>query len=158
MKEVWRIGFCPTPAPKLSALLSSMDHGSTLAHGRWHVMGGRTVIYCGSSRAICQLEKRVHANGARPKNQALFRLVLPKVSKVLTAESLGLDPQWQADEAHTQKLGMDWLASDTSLALSVPSFVEPLERNILLNPKHPDFKGVTLVIERHPFKFDERLF
>lgn len=158
MKEVWRIGYCPDPAPKLSALLSSMDYGSTLAPGRWHVTGGRTVIYCGSSRAICQLEKRVHANGARPKNQALFRLVLPKASKVITAESFGLDPQWQADEAHTQKLGMDWLASDHSLALSVPSFVEPLERNILLNPKHPDFQSVTLVIERHPFNFDERLF
>jgi len=135
-----------------------MDHGSTLSNGRWHVAGGRTVIYCGSSRAICQLEKRVHANGARPKNQALYRLVLPDTALTITAESLGLDPQWRADEAITQALGMSWLASNASLALSVPSFIEPHERNILINPKHPDYKNVTLHIERNPFSFDIRLF
>jgi RES domain-containing protein len=36
--------------------------------------------------------------------------------------------------------------------------VEPSERNLLLNPAHPDYPGITLVLERNPFVFDPRLF
>lgn len=136
-----------------------MDYGSTVSSGRWHVVNpSLSVVYCGCSRAICQLEKRVHANGARIKDQAMFRLTLPPSAVILDAESLGLNTLWRDDMSITQGLGMDWLASRASLALSVPSFIEPLERNVLLNPKHVDYRKVTLAIERQPFTFDIRLF
>ena len=53
---------------------------------------------------------------------------------------------------------MRWLASKMSLGLWVPSFVEPAENNLLLNPAHPDYVKVTLVAEKNPFVFDPRLF
>ena len=28
----------------------------------------------------------------------------------------------------------------------------------LLNPAHPDYRSITLVLEHHPFEFDPRLF
>ncbi len=53
---------------------------------------------------------------------------------------------------------MHWLASKASLGLWVPSFVEPAERNLLINPAHPNYAKIKLVIEKNPFVFDPRLF
>ena len=44
-----------------------------------------------------------------------------------------------------------------SQALWVPSYVEPAEPNLLINPNHPRISEVTLVVERDPFEFDPRL-
>jgi RES domain-containing protein len=116
------------------------------------------IVYAASSRALCQLEKRVRCNGFAPKNMALMRLELPENAVCLEAENLGLQPDWRAQQARTQQLGMHWLASKTSLGLWVPSFVEPAERNLLINPAHPDYFQIKLVIEKNPFMFDPRLF
>jgi RES domain-containing protein len=158
LTAVWRIAYCPTPVPAAPALLQGMPHGSTLASGRWHKVGVRPVVYTAASRALCQLEKRVHCNGARPKDQALMRLELPKGAQVLLAEALGLVPDVLFDTTATQSLGVDWLLSGASLALSVPSVVEPAERNVLLNPLHRQYADIQVFIERQPFVFDERLF
>jgi len=158
LTEVWRIGFCEYPAPPLPNLLHSLGFGSTLGNGRWHTKGTQQVVYAGSSRALCQLEKRVHCNGATPKNQALMRLEIAAGAELLNAADRGLQAHWRNDETHTQSLGIEWLGSGVSLGLWVPSYVEPNERNLLLNPAHPDYRGVTLVLERNPFGFDPRLF
>lgn len=55
-------------------------------------------------------------------------------------------------------LGMTRVSAVTSLGLWVPSFVEPGEHNLLLNPAHPAYRAVRLTIERQPFQFDPRLF
>jgi RES domain-containing protein len=160
--HVWRIAYS-------GALnLASLGFGSTLGDGRWHqcLNGGAPlpssispqVVYAASSRALCQLEKRVHCNGFAPKNMALMRLELPENAVCLEAENLGLQPDWRAQQARTQQSGMHWLASKASLGLWVPSFVEPAERNLLINPAHPDYFQIKLVIEKNPFMFDPRLF
>ena len=135
-----------------------LGYGSTLGNGRWHTQGALQVVYCGASRALCQLEKRVHANGANPKDQALMRLDIPNSAPLIDAATVGLSGNWRDDEAATQGLGNRWIASGASLGLWVPSFIEPDERNLLLNPVHPDYASIVLCIERHPFKFDPRLF
>jgi RES domain-containing protein len=89
---------------------------------------------------------------------ALMRLELPEDAVCLDAENLGLQPDWRAQQARTQQLGMHWLASKTSLGLWVPSFVEPAERNLLINPAHADYAQIKLVVEKNPFVFDPRLF
>ncbi len=158
MTTVYRIGYCDTPAPALNVLLMSLGYGSTQGNGRWHTKGPNQVVYCGSSRALCQLEKRVHANGANPKNQALMRLEIPATASLIEVETLGLPADWRDDETATQTIGNTWLASGASLGLWVPSYIEPAERNLLLNPAHAAYADVILHIERHPFKFDPRLF
>jgi RES domain-containing protein len=158
LTAVWRIGFCPTPPPPPRALLASLGYGSTLGNGRWHTRGPLQVVYAASSRALCQLEKRVHSNGAHPRDQALMRLDLPAGVELLDVETLGLPADWRNDEGATQEIGLRWIAGVPSLGLWVPSYVEPSERNLLLNPAHPQYGAIKLVIERQPFRFDPRLF
>ena len=155
--HVWRIAYSG------AFNLVSLGFGSTLGDGRWHI-GIRgapqspQIVYAAASRALYQLEKRVHCNGAAPKNMALVRLELPENSVLLDAQNLGLPPDWRAQQARTQQLGMQWLASKASLALWVPSFVEPAERNMLINPAQADYANIKLVVEKNPFVFDPRLF
>ncbi len=154
--QVWRIGYCKPPTPGPSAILQSLGFGSTLANGRWHLRGPQQIVYAASSRALCQLEKRVHSNGANLKSQILVRLDIPE--DVALADVVDLPTDWRSDETATQQIGMQWIAGMSSLGLWVPSFIEPLDRNLLLNPAHPDYLKVVLTVERDPFAFDPRLF
>ena len=52
--------------------------------------------------------------------------------------------------------GDAWLRSASSLGLIVPSRVIPLERNVLLNPRHPAMADVSVTLTQ-PFDFDDRL-
>jgi len=54
-------------------------------------------------------------------------------------------------------LGTGWARSRVSVALSVPSSVIPHERNVLLNPLHPDFARVRLLLPED-FSFDPRMW
>jgi RES domain-containing protein len=158
LTTVWRIGYCENPALPSAAILSTLGFGSTLGNGRWHVKGAQQVVYAAANRALCQLEKRVHSNGANPKNQALMQLEIPEDSPLMAASDLGLPADWHSNDATTQAFGLEWLESMSSLGLWVPSFIEPSEMNLLINPTHPDFRRILLKIERYPFKFDPRLF
>lgn len=154
---VWRIAFSG------ALRLADLGFGSTLGDGRWHTgcAGPRQLVYCGASRALCQLEKRVHCNGAMPKNMALMRLEIPASAALPDVEQWAgqaLAADWRQDKGLTQSVGMQWLESQASLGLWVPSYVEPAERNLLLNPAHPDYLRIELVCEKNPFVFDPRLF
>ncbi len=153
---VWRICF------NGDLSLSALPYGSTLGPGRWHVPPplGLPIVYAASSRALAQLEKRVHANGVAPVRQALIRLELPTEAVVLDAiNDLALQlPQWRSDEGHTQGVGVDWRRSNNSLGLWVPSVVEPQERNLLINPAHSQYASIAVVTEILDFEFDPRLF
>lgn len=87
-----------------------------------------------------------------------MRLELPNDSPLGTAMDKGLPADWRDNPEVTQHIGNAWIASMSGLGLWVPSFVEPSERNLLVNPAHPDYRSVELHIERHPFEFDPRLF
>ena len=158
MTTVWRIGFCENPALPQSTILSALGYGSTLGNSRWHAKGAHSIVYAASNRALCQLEKRVHCNGANPKNQALMQLEIPDDSPLMSASDVGAPDDSQSNEAATQALGMTWLASLSSLGLWVPSYIEPSEMNLLINPAHPDYHKIVLTIERCPFRFAPRLF
>lgn len=142
----------------MPVLLAELGYGSTLASGRWHTKGPLQMVYAGSSRAICQLEKRVHANGANLKQQVLMRLDLPAAAQLLDVRDLGLPGDWRSNDAATRAIGDSWLAGGSSLGLWVPSFVEPSELNLLINPQVPDYRSITVDIERNPFVFDPRMF
>ncbi len=87
-----------------------------------------------------------------------MRLDLPHDAVFLEAQALGLSPDWREDEAGTQALGMAWASAGSSLGLWVPSYTEPAERNLLINPAHPQYGAIRVSIERYPFRFDPRLF
>lgn len=151
----WRIGYAPASS------LDGQAYGSTLFPGRWHSLRSgpapRRVIYAASSRALAQLEKRVQANGAAPQRQALFALTLPAGLRIARSQDVGLPAHWRDDYATCQAFGDAWLDGGHALALWVPSYVEPAEDNLLINPAHPRAAELTLSIERDPFVFDPRL-
>ncbi len=139
--------------------LATLPDGSLLADGRWHIAAHRTpIVYAGSTRALCQLEKRVHCNGFAPRNLALLRLELPGDSQLEDVHTLGLPDHWKSDMGLSQGIGAAWAARNNSLGLWVPSFVEPAERNLLLNPRHVQYGTIALHVEQNPFVFDPRLF
>ena len=111
---VWRIGH------RAASSVADQADGSALFAGRGHTLRPgprpRRVIYAASSRALAQLEKRVHANGVAPVNQALFALTLPD-DEVRRAQALGLSPHWRDDIAVSQAFGDAWLDRGAGLAL-----------------------------------------
>ena len=155
MTVVYRIGH--------AAARTVDDHayGSTLFSGRWHTLRlgprPRRVIYATGNRALAQLEKRVHANGVTPVQQTLFALTLPPDIAVPHAQALGLPEHWRADLGASQQFGDAWLDGAKDMALWVPTYVEPAEDNLLINPEHPRIVALDLEIERDPFVFDPRL-
>jgi RES domain-containing protein len=156
--SVWRIGYCPSPLPDEATILMSQGLGSTFFDGRWNNKTGRQVVYAGSSRALCQLEKRVHTSGVAVKNQILMRLDLPDDAVLHNVVDFGLATDWASDVALTRSAGDAWLLRGSSLGLWVPSIVEPLERNLLINSMHHQYAHIKLTVERNPFEFDPRMF
>lgn len=59
--------------------------------------------------------------------------------------------------ANSKQFGEDWQRSRLSLLLLVPSLVARCERNILINPEHPDFHKITHSLAV-PVWWDARLF
>jgi RES domain-containing protein len=57
----------------------------------------------------------------------------------------------------SRKAGDAWLGMATTAILKVPSVVFDAERNVLINPDHPDFKRIK-VASVEPVRWDERLF
>jgi RES domain-containing protein len=65
---------------------------------------------------------------------------------------------WDAvpDGGAVRAIGDAWLASGSSLALEVPSVLSNEEKNILIDPSHPDFPRMTFGAPV-AFSFDPRL-
>ena len=68
-----------------------------------------------------------------------------------------LPPSWRDPRsAELRDFGDEWIRSERSAVLSVPSVIVDHERNYLLNPLHEDFKRIELSPPK-PFRFDLRL-
>lgn len=144
---LWRLT-APEHAPGLDG------EGARLWGGRWN-SPGTAVVYAASSLALALLETWVHLPapmrrpGALPPRAAV-RIAVPEDEPVEVVEGADL-----GDGAALRALGDDWARSRRSLALSVPSAVVPLERNVILNPSHPAMARVRA--EVLPFDFDPRM-
>jgi RES domain-containing protein len=128
--------------------------GARLAGGTWNSVG-LPVAYLSSSLALAALEVLVNLPPLQRRRGQLPKLVAIAVD--LPAELIA-DPAFAGGQSveTTRSLGDAWLTSQSSLALIVPSRVIPLERNVLLNPRHPGMAEVTVAVSE-PFVFDDRL-
>ena len=77
-----------------------------------------------------------------------------KISSLDPREIRGWD---EADMIASRKAGDAWIEKAHSAVLYVPSVVFDVERNVLVNPGHPDFRRIK-VIGTEPVRWDERLF
>ncbi len=138
---------------------SALDGSGARTHGgRWNSKGV-AVVYASDSVALAALELLVHLHRSEVLNRyILFTLELPDEA-VMVLDDAALPADWRRDppSSSTAVIGDKWTASAFSLVLAVPSTLVPQQRNVLLNPAHPDFAAVKGAARAEPFNFDLRL-
>ncbi len=133
-------------------------NGARVAGGRWNKKG-TPLLYTSESRSLATLEYLVHVPlGIVPKNLIMLTLYIPDSVSTNEIHTRDLRTEWDtypaSDElAHS---GTDWASKGRELLLFVPSSVVKSERNILINPAHPEIKLVSIA-ESGNYKFDPRL-
>lgn len=129
--------------------------GAALAPGRWNERG-TPLVYASAHLSLAVLEI-LASTPTLPRDMLAVEITLPaKSSPRWTVPSLL--PDWTEYPAppSTQQLGNRWASAAKALAVWVPSVVVPTEWNCLLNPAHPDIRGVRARVVG-PFRFDGRL-
>lgn len=130
--------------------------GSTIAPGRWNTPGS-PLIYTSEHYSTAVLEKLVHGSGRLPPNQHYVRITLPKglSYEVFSPPDL---PGWDSMPASVSKVfGERWCAERRSAILFVPSVIARLDRNVLINPAHPEFRTIDVSLHE-PVYWDRCLF
>jgi RES domain-containing protein len=130
--------------------------GARLHGGRWN-SPGRAVIYACETMTGAMLEKLVHTNGRMPKHQVCVTYEAPDSLKSETIEANAVKDWAHPDMIASRKAGDAWLEAAATPILRVPSVVFDVEKNVLINPAHPDFKRVK-VASVEAVRWDERLF
>ena len=130
--------------------------GAKRTPGRWHEAGA-DVIYASESYSTAMLETLAHWNAALPPNQHFIEITLPRgVSyEVVTADVV---PGWFEQNAEAaRRFGRRWYNDNRSAILIVPSVVARMERNIVINRRHPESEDLAVGLET-PVWWDRRLF
>jgi len=148
---VWRIAQRPFALDRTGA--GAREYG-----GRWN-RPGTPAIYAGRTVGIAALEKFVHLAGVPALDLVLVRIELPGHCSVEEPNIANLPAGWNAVPIRQASMdfGTTWIQEERSLVLYVPSTIVPEERNAVINPNHPEFRTIQLVIERD-FTFDLRLY
>ena len=125
--------------------------------GRWNSEGVR-VVYVAGSAALATLEILVHVSEPDDLYRTPFVLIPVDFAPDLVTEPPALPPGWHVDPppVAAADIGDQWVESQTSLLLKVPSAVIHSEFNYLINPAHPRF-GELIIGPAEPFQFDSRL-
>jgi RES domain-containing protein len=103
------------------------------------------------------LEKLVHANFIMPANQHYIKIT---ISNGVSYEVFKTPnhPGWDGkSEAICKTFAENWCTSARTAILMVPSIPARLETNFLINPAHPDAKGITHDLPE-PVWWDQRLY
>ena len=131
--------------------------GAKLYGARWNSKGN-PMLYAGSSISLSLLEMLVHAQ-FRDFSIALD-LVYIQVPETISIREISLSKlkkNWHTDEAYTRFIGDEFIKSQKSALLKVPSAVVQEEFNFLINPLHEEFKKIK-IHKTKSFRPDKRLF
>lgn len=137
----------PVVAYRIGSRLHPLLDGSGAAasdDARWNSRG-RHVVYAAEHYAAAVLEKAAQLSSLRlPRTLVYLRIEIPPRASV---EVVAPDdvPGWAADDKNaSQRFGDRWYDEARTLVLVVPSLVAPgIERNVLINQRHPEFAGVS---------------
>lgn len=131
--------------------------GARTFGGRWS-SPGYWVVHTSEHASLAVLE--VLANAFRPKLLPYFVLASCTFDESLvTHVEIGELPlNWRdaRPPVELSDFGDEWVRSERSAVLAVPSVIIEHECNYLLNPLHVDFKRIKLSAPE-PFRFDPRL-
>lgn len=128
--------------------------------GRWHPRGVR-VVYTAQNASLAVLETLVRVPPQLFGERTLLELDVPddRLEDVGATQMFRFVHDAPADdpERPTRAYGRAWVAEERSLGLRVPSAVMPMERNVILNPVHPEMRRV-IERSREVIRLDPRLF
>jgi RES domain-containing protein len=130
--------------------------GARLYPGRWNTPFS-PIIYTSEHYSTAMLEKLIHSNGILPANQHYIRITIPSGTRyeIFRPEA---HPGWDGpNEAVAKEQGERWYKRAETALLIVPSIPARIERNILINPVHPDAKAISYDLPQ-PVWWDERLY
>ncbi len=131
--------------------------GARLYGGRWNSPGTR-MVYTSSTISLAVLEILVHLQETSLLSSYSLISASFDDAFVERLDHSVLPDGWRAYPAPSelQRIGDEWVRSQRSAVLEVPSVIVERESNYLLNPAHPDFSSV-VIGEPEPFTFDVRL-
>lgn len=151
--QVWRICKEQHVADAFSGI-GAERHG-----GRWNHKGER-MVYSSTSLSLASLELFVHLEPDNlPDDLCSVTGRFPGSVSTEELEIAQLPKNWRDFPAPTdlQDLGTNWLRERRSLLLIVPSAVSPDEKNVLINPSHPEIARLSHVSSK-PYSFDPRMW
>jgi RES domain-containing protein len=131
--------------------------GAAISGGRWN-SPGRRVIHAAETFAGAMLEVLVNANiGRMPKNRGWIEILIGSEVSVEEAEVRKIR-RWDAPDQRASRIfGDRWYDEQRSTIRIVPSTVVCVERNVVINQEHPDFRKLRAT-RPNPVIWDERLF
>ncbi len=132
--------------------------GAEIFGGRWNPVG-RAALYTSENRALSILELLVHMpKEIAPADYVIFTLEIPvKLEKKIMSVA-DLPPYWDSLQTNevTQEIGLRYFSDYDAIGIIVPSTIVKLESNIVLNPRHKNYKEIK-VYDTLDFQLDERL-
>jgi RES domain-containing protein len=150
---VWRI--C-----KAAHVKSGFSGAGAEQHGgRWNHKG-LPMVYASSSLSLAALELFVHLQPDSVPDD--LRSIVATIPHELPSEELkisDLPANWRdyPAPASLRDIGSAWLRELRSLMLFVPSAVNPEEKNVLINPRHPAASRIS-GFRSKSFQFDPRMW
>ncbi len=147
---------------RLSKAIYASDlsgRGAEISGGRWNSKG-TPMLYCSESRALCTVEIAVHIPlNLIPSDYKIISLEVPDRLKTLNLSSKELPVGWNSIPpiAATREIGDKFVNDGKFIAIRVPSAIIREENNLLINPRHKDFR-MLIIKSIEPFDFDKRLF
>lgn len=121
------------------------------------------MVYTSQTLSLCALEYFVHLEpDLAPRELVAVEAEIPedlRIAAIAGLEAADLPPEWRTYPApdSLKDLGTAWVREGETAVLSVPSSIIPHERNILINPGHPE-AGRIRVEPAEPFAFDPRMW
>ena len=115
------------------------------------------MIYTCESYATAMLEKLVQWNGVFPDNQHFVEITIPRGASYEIATP-DIVPGWDSQDClASRSFASAWYEERRSAILIVPSIVARMERNVVINSLHPEFRDIQVSLET-PVWWDRRLF
>ncbi len=129
-------------------------NGAMLNGARWN-SPGRGPIYAAETYSGAMLEMLVRMGSMTVPPELYYIQV--EIPDHMAVEEATATPTEMAKESITRSRGDKWYDARQSAILLVPSVVTRVDRNVLLNPRHPDFNKIQ-PSEPKPVWWDPRLF
>lgn len=133
--------------------------GAAIRGARWNSIGVE-MIYTAANRSLAMAEVAVHFSLATiPVDYMMTTIFIPDDISLQRLNTSDLPQDWNSfpPPSTTQAIGDRFIYDNKTGVLQIPSAVTKGDYNLLLNPNHPDFKRIKILLTE-PFPFDKRIF